>query len=300
MSKRKLPSASGADTNSTKKKPVVTTHDLLTFFMITVVCFIQALAINGFYGAHGLLSGGITGISFLLDYMFGIPKWVGIVVLNIPVCVVGFICLKPRFVVFSVIGTLILALAVALTDGFTIPVENELVATLIGAAIIGVTSAPIVKRDATLGGLDVVSVILSKRFSVQIGSLNIIFNLFIMAALAFVKGLEIALLSIIAMFVSNVAFNFALSSLNKTVSVFIISDEWDEIAPEVLNALHRGVTYIPAEGAYTGEPRKLVYCIVRASEISKLKRIVKSKDERALFSIVETKEVVGRGFGSLN
>lgn len=300
MSKRKLPSVSGADANSTKKKPVVTTHDLLTFFMITVVCFIQALAINGFYGAHGLLSGGITGISFLLDYMFGIPKWVGIVVLNIPVCVVGFICLKPRFVVFSVIGTLMLALAVALTDGFTIPVENELVATLIGAAIIGVTSAPIVKRDATLGGLDVVSVILSKRFSVQIGSLNIIFNLFIMAALAFVKGLEIALLSIIAMFVSNVAFNFALSSLNKTVSVFIISDEWDEIAPEVLNALHRGVTYIPAEGAYTGEPRKLVYCIVRASEISKLKRIVKSKDERALFSIVETKEVVGRGFGSLN
>ena len=95
MSKRKLPSASGADTNSTKKKPVVTTHDLLTFLMITVVCFIQALAINGFYGAHGLLSGGITGISFLLDYMFGIPKWVGIVVLNIPVCVVGFICLKP-------------------------------------------------------------------------------------------------------------------------------------------------------------------------------------------------------------
>lgn len=300
MSKRKLPSASGADTNSTKKKPFVTTHDLLTFLMITVVCFIQALAINGFYGAHGLLSGGITGISFLLDYMFGIPKWVGIVVLNIPICVVGFICLKPRFVVFSVIGTLMLALAVALTDGFTIPVENELVATLIGAAIIGVTSAPIVKRDATLGGLDVVSVILSKRFSVQIGSLNIIFNLFIMTALAFAKGLEIALLSIIAMFVSNVAFNFALSSLNKTVSVFIISDEWDEIAPEVLNALHRGVTYIPAEGAYTGEPRKLVYCIVRASEISKLKRIVKSKDERALFSIVETKEVVGRGFGSLN
>ena len=165
MSKRKLPSASGADTNSTKKGSVVTTHDLLTFLMITVVCFIQALAINGFYGAHGLLSGGITGISFLLDYMFGIPKWVGIVVLNIPVCVVGFICLKPRFVVFSVIGTLMLALAVALTDGFTIPVENELVATLIGAAIIGVTSAPIVKRYATLGALDVVSGILSKRFS---------------------------------------------------------------------------------------------------------------------------------------
>ena len=67
-----------------------------------------------------------------------------------------------------------------------------------------------------------------------------------------------------------------------------------------MNILHRVLTYIPAEVSYTGKVRNLVYCIVKTSELATLKRIVKSKDAHALFSILETKEVVGRGFNALN
>ena len=84
------------------------------------------------------------------------------------------------------------------------------------------------------------------------------------------------------------------------MSVFIISKEWDEIAPHVLNEMHRGVTYLHGEGAYTGEPRNVVYCIVKTTELSKLRSIVKRYDPNALFSIIETKEVIGRGFGLMN
>lgn len=102
------------------------------------------------------------------------------------------------------------------------------------------------------------------------------------------------------MFVCNVSFNFALEGLNRTHTVFIISDKWDEIAPTVLNKLHRGVTYISAEGAYTGKQRKLVYCIVKTVELAPLKRIVKEHDEYAMISVIDTREVSGRGFGALN
>ncbi len=121
-----------------------------------------------------------------------------------------------------------------------------------------------------------------------------------MSLLGFLRGLELALVSMIAMFICNVAFNAALRGLNRVNTLFIISDKWDEIAPLVLNELHRGVTYIHAEGAYTGVSRKLVYCIVRSVELAKVKRIVKEQDPHALFSIIETQEVVGRGFGSFN
>ncbi|MEG1772153.1 MAG: YitT family protein [Clostridia bacterium] len=80
----------------------------------------------------------------------------------------------------------------------------------------------------------------------------------------------------------------------------MISDKWDEIAPTVLNKLHRGVTYISAEGAYTGKQRKLVYCIVKTVELAPLKRIVKEHDEYAMISVIDTREVSGRGFGALN
>ena len=84
------------------------------------------------------------------------------------------------------------------------------------------------------------------------------------------------------------------------MTVFIISQKWDEIAPHVLNEMKRGVTFLNGEGAYTGEPRKIVYCIVRTTEIAALKAIVKANDPKALFSVNETKEVVGRGFGITN
>ncbi len=272
----------------------------LTAFLIVVVCFIQGLAINGLYVPHGFLSGGITGLSLLLDYTLEVPTWITIIVLNIPVFLVAWKRLKGEFIIFSLFSTLVFAAAIELTRGFTLPVENPLLAAMAGAAIIGVSGAPVVKRNASLGGTDVIAVMLSRRYSIPMGTFNIMFNVIIMSVLGVVSGIELALSSMFAMFVANVAFNFTVQGLNRSVTVFIISDRWDEIAPLLLKDLHRGVTYIPAEGAYTGQPRKLVYSIVKTSELALIKRIVKEHDPKALFSIIEAKEVVGRGFGSLN
>lgn len=275
-------------------------QDAVTFVIVIAACFIQALAINGFYVPHSFLSGGVTGVALLLDYVFDIPSWIPIIILNIPISIIGLKYLNAKFIIFSVIGTLVLSGALALTKNFNIVIENELVAAAVGSAVIGISGAPVVRRGATLGGIDVISVILGKRFSMSMGTINIMFNIIIMSVLGFVRGIEIALVSMIAMFVSNVAFNYAVQGLNRTVTVFVISDKWDEIAPEVMTVMHRGVTYIPAQGAYTGTERKVVYCIVKTVELSALKRIVYTRDPKAMVSVIETREVVGRGFGALN
>ena len=275
-------------------------QDAVTFVIVIAACFIQALAINGFYVPHSFLSGGVTGVALLLDYVFDIPSWIPIIILNIPISIIGLKYLNAKFIIFSVIGTLVLSGALALTKNFNIVIENELVAAAVGSAVIGISGAPVVRRGATLGGIDVISVILGKRFSMSMGTINIMFNIIIMSVLGFVRGIEIALVSMIAMFVSNVAFNYAVQGLNRTVTVFVISDKWDEIAPEVMTVMHRGVTYIPAQGAYTGAERKVVYCIVKTVELSAFKRIVYTRDPKAMVSVIETREVVGRGFGALN
>ena len=275
-------------------------QDAVTFVIVIAACFIQALAINGFYVPHSFLSGGVTGVALLLDYVFDIPSWIPIIILNIPISIIGLKYLNAKFIIFSVIGTLVLSGALALTKNFNIVIENERVAAAVGSAVIGISGAPVVRRGATLGGIDVISVILGKRFSMSMGTINIMFNIIIMSVLGFVRGIEIALVSMIAMFVSNVAFNYAVQGLNRTVTVFVISDKWDEIAPEVMTVMHRGVTYIPAQGAYTGAERKVVYCIVKTVELSALKRIVYTRDPKAMVSVIETREVVGRGFGALN
>ena len=274
--------------------------DMLTLLLIAAVSLVQAVAINGFYVPHHFLSGGITGVALLLEYVFGLPSWVVIIVLNIPVCIVGWRSLNFKFVLFSLVATVLFSVALALTRGVDFGIENPIISALAGSAIVGITAAPVVRRDATMGGMDVIAAVVSRKHSIPMGTFSILYNTVIMGVLAAVSGLELALMSMLAMFVANIAFNAAIVGLNRTVTVFIISDKWEEIAPMVISELHRGVTYIPAEGAYTGQPRKLVYIILKTSQLSAAKRIVKTVDETALFSIIETKEVLGRGFGSLN
>ena len=208
--------------------------------------------------------------------------------------------LRLKSVLFSLVATLLLSLAMGLTSGLNFGVTDPLVSAAAGASIVGISGSLVVRRDATMGGTDIIAAIISRNYSIPMGTVNIFFNLVIMSVLAFVKGLETALVSMICMFICNVAFNAALKGMNRVMTLFIISEKWDEIAPLVLNQLHRGITYIHAEGAYTGAPRKLVYCIVRSTELARVKRMVKEHDPHAMFSIIETQEVVGRGFGSFN
>ena len=281
-------------------------HDIVTLLLITGVCFLHCCVITYFYEPYHFLSGGVTGVSLLLNYLWGVPKWIVLIALNIPIAIVGVKYASLKFSIFSLYAT------VCYSTMFEIPVmdlirqtgglgpDYALLSALVGSAIIGITCAFVVKRGASLGGIDIISVVLNHKLSIPAGSINIVFNLVIMSFLIPTYGVQVALLSMVAMFVNNTAYNFAMRGVNHNMSVFIISEQWDEIAPQVLKDMGRGVTYIHAEGAYTGQPRKLVYCIVKTTELSKLKAIVKAHDPNALFSIIETQEVTGRGFGAIN
>lgn len=286
-------------------KSFVPRHDIVTLAIIAVVCFLQCCVLSYFYVPFHFLSGGVTGLSMLFNYLWGIPRFVVLLGLNIPIAIYGIRNQGWKFTLFSLFATACYSIM------FELPImeritaasslgDNALLSAIVGSAIIGVTNSFVVKRGATVGGIDVITVVLSHKLSIPAGSFNIVFNLVIMSFLIPSYGIEVALMSMVAMFVSNMAYNFAMRGVNHSMAVFIISEQWDEIAPKVLQEMRRGVTYINAEGAYTGQPRKLVYCIVKTTELAKLKSIVKEHDPKALFSIIETEEVVGRGFGAMN
>lgn len=305
MSKRKAASAEETASFNPYEKRFIPRYDIITLLLIAAVCFLHCCVISYFYVPFHFLSGGVTGLSLLFNYLWGVPKWVVLLGLNLPIAIYGITQRSLKFTLFSLFATICYSIM------FELPImqkitaanalgDNALLSAIVGSAIIGVTCAFVVKRGASLGGIDVITVVLSHKLSIPAGSFNILFNLVIMSFLIPTYGIEVALLSMVAMFVTNTAYNFALRGVNHNMTVFIISEEWDEIAPQVMQEMRRGVTYIHAEGAYTGQPRKLVYCIVKTTELAKLKKIVKDNDPKALFSIIETEEVVGRGFGAIN
>ena len=81
-------------------------QDAITLCIVVLTCLVQCLILNAFYTPYHMLSGGITGIAILLDYTANIPRWVTLVVLNIPVLIIGAKRVNVKFIVFSAIGTI--------------------------------------------------------------------------------------------------------------------------------------------------------------------------------------------------
>jgi uncharacterized membrane-anchored protein YitT (DUF2179 family) len=113
------------------------------------------------------------------------------------------------------------------------------------------------------------------------------------------SGPTTAALSVIGLFVSTVSFNNMQQGLNRTKTIFIISEHWNEIAPKVLHEVHRGVTLIPCKGAYTQRDKTMVYILARTVELARVRKIVQIYDPQAIVSIMDTREVLGKGFSDL-
>ena len=280
-------------------------HIVLSLVAVTL----QALSILWFYRPVGIVSGGITGISMLLNYATGgnIQSWIPMVVLNAPLLVLAYRELHLKFVIYTTVSTLYFSLIFAILENLP-PVQifdmtnpvMPLISTIFGAVLNGAFGAIIIRNGSSTGGSDIVSLLVNKRTSFPVGTISMAFNMVIVAALAVVKGMEVAALSIIALFTCSVSFNNALLGLNRTKTLFIISDKWSEFAHEVMNTVHRGITYIPARGAYTNAEREIVYIIAKTVEVATIRRIVLQHDPQAIISVIDTKEVVGRGFTANN
>ena len=291
------------------KKKLFLRRESRHVFLALVAITLQALTLLWFYRPAGIVSGGVTGISMLLNYATGggIQSWIPMVVLNLPLLVVAYRELHLKFVVYTAICTAYFSLIYAVFENLPQPqifdMTNPvmpLISVIFGAVLNGALGSIVIRNGASTGGFDIVSLVLSRRVSFPMGTISMAFNMIIVAALAFVKGMEVAALSIIALFTCSVAFNNALMGLNRNKTLFIISDKWDTFANEVMSAVHRGITYIPARGAYTNAERKIVYIIAKTVEVATIRRIVLQHDPQAIISVIDTKEVVGRGFTANN
>lgn len=288
--------------------------------LMTLMITVEALAVTLLYTPAGVVTGGVTGIAMLITYATNgaIPNWIFVVIANTPLLILAFKYLHIRFTVYTLLMTVLFAAELALFGNLRFPqLFNtdepawRVVSVVFGAVTMGFSGGMIVRLGGSTGGMDIVSLLLNRKYSISMGTISMSLNVVIAIALGVVKalgaeqdrllvGVESAALSIIALFVMSIAFNNIILGINRTKTLFIISDKWDEIAPEVLNKMHRGVTYIPCRGAYTNQEKTLVYILTKTIELGSIRRLVLEKDPKAIISIIDTREVIGKGFSAVN
>lgn len=256
-----------------------------------------AISYNALVMPYGLLAGGVGGLSLIGKYVLDIPLYIGIFILNIPIFAWGLKELDRKFMLYSLVGTLSTIIAIPTLRPFIpVPKLDLFLAALFSGIVGGIGGGMFFKVGASAGGIDIISMIMKRKKNISVGAVSFYCNMGVLAFSLFFFDLKIALYTAVSMWVSGKVTDAVIEGLNKNKSVMIISEKSEEIAHRIMKDIHRGVTYLEGQGAFSGGSKKVINCVVSHFEIAKVKEIVFESDSKAFIFFTETAEVVGKGF----
>ncbi len=267
-------------------------------FMILLGGIISSISFNAFIMPHKMISGGVSGIALMANYVTGINPGMIIFILNVPIFLLGYKYVDREFILLSLIGMASLSFFIDLLSflRYKMFIEDIMLSSIYGGVLNGVGMGIVFRNRASLGGIDIIAVIMKKYFSINIGSTSLIINFAIVAISSIIYGIKPAMYTLISMYIASKVLDKVQEGFDIRKQVIIISNREEEMVKEIIKRLHRGVTYLEGEGAFTGSKKKVIYCIVTLNQLAKLKQIVRETDPYAFMTVSDTAEVLGQGF----
>ena len=256
-----------------------------------------------FFYPNGIVPGGVTGISTIINFLTEFPVGVTSMLLNVPLFAFAWRHFGLRFMLMSLAGTALTYILVDLAAGFGFAAtENILLAATIGAALNGMGLGIIYRTGATTGGSDIIAKVLRQKYPyINFGTIVMGVNLVIFAAYGVIfRRWDAVMYTIIAQFVVTHAVDTVLYGLNTSKVCYLISEKSVELDQAINCVMHRGVTLLHGEGGYTGAPRNVLLCVIKRRQITDLRKLVKAIDPNAFFVVTDAKDVFGNGFGNIN
>ena len=266
-------------------------------FSIAAGTFLMAVSINTVLIPYGLLTGGIAGIALIFFYLFKIPVFLSVLMLNMPVFWWGYREINRQFLFYSLLGTLFLTALLPLTSGLLPTPQIDLfLAAIFGGAVNGAGLGLVFRGHGSTGGTDIIAMILRKRRNLGIGEVSFYANLIIIGVSLMFFPLNTGLYTIISMLTVGKITDVVITGLNTNKSVMIVSNNSFQIGDRIIKELHRGVTYFSGIGAFTRKETAILNCVANRFEIARLKSIVEQTDPDAFMYISDANEVSGKGF----
>ncbi len=271
--------------------------EICTIFFATLLI---ALGLNLFLAEAQLLSGGVTGISFLVEYTTGINAGILYLLLNIPLFVLSYFKVDLKFTCYSILGTILVSTFLFLTSGFkgVLQINDLFLRGLFGGIFAAIGYSLMFRVRATTGGIDILAVIMRKKNpTINLGDITFMVNIVIViCAIFLLKDVSKGLYSLVSMYTTSYIVNKMIFGFNKKFLVLIITKSPEQITNYILNVIKRGVTSIDSEGCYTGEKQNILYTVLDINQYVSLRNRINDLDPNAFLSVMETKSVYGNGF----
>ena len=286
---------------------------LRDYILIGLSSVIQAFSLRIFFVPANLASGGVSGISQLINHFTGWPIGLMVFLGNVPLFLLGWrflggrrFALRTAFAIaaYSLLADLILKLPLFGPGGAATVLIEDLrgdifLNSLYGAIVSGVGFGLVYRARGTSGGSDILARILNHYRGISMTQSYLMTDTLVILGAGFGFGWKAALYAMITLYVSGIVSETVLEGGGTVRTAMIVTKEADLVAQRVLEEMERGVTVLEGTGAYTGADRPVLYCVVNRSEVATLKAIVHESDPQAFMVIGTAHEALGEGFRPL-
>lgn len=257
-----------------------------------------SIAMNMFLLPAGIVLGGMTGVSTVLNIFLGTPVGITIILLNIPLFIANTYFFGRGFLRRTLIGVVATSVATDVLTFFPKTTDDPIMCAILGGVAMGVGVGLMMTRGYTTGGTDLIACLVRIKFkNISMGTIITAADIIIIVGAAVItRNFESIFYSVLCTWAAGRVLDMMISGAKRAGQSFIITEKPDEIVKLIFERLDRGVTVLDATGGYTGAPKKVVMCVVGRGQVFLLKQLVMECDKQAFVIISDVTEVTGEGF----
>ena len=269
------------------------------YVFLTVGSFLLALGVVGFLSPNSIATGGIAGLSIILNKVFNISIGLLFALINIPLLLVSVKYLGKYFAFKTTIAIALITIFIEVLTQI-IPIgalsTDTLLATLYGGIIIGAGIGLVFKGGGSAGGGSLIArIINTKKPNIKPSTVILILDAFVIIATGFVfKSIELSLWSMISIYASSKMIDLILTGRPNEKIVHISSfKNLTELGNLIIDQIGASGTLVNGKNLSYTENKDLILVAVPKNRLEKLKTLVQIYDPEAKMIIVEATHILG-------
>lgn len=267
-------------------------REIISFILITLGTAISSFALENFLIPNTILDGGITGISIIVNKLTNIPLGILIILINIPFIYIGYKNLGKQFLIKAIYSMTVYSIFISIFETLPKATNQIILATAYGGILLGIGCGLVIKFGGCLDGTESVSIVISKKTSLSVGQIILIFNLIIYAIVGIIFGFDRAMYSLLTYFITFKVIDFVSEGLEQGKAAMIVTENGHVISKEIYKRLGRTTTTIEGQGLLSGK-KDVLYCVITRLEVPELRRIANDVDDSAFITITDLSEIIG-------
>ncbi|WP_279006895.1 YitT family protein [Thomasclavelia cocleata] len=269
---------------------------IITLVSVVIAAFLQAYVLNVFIQPTNLLSSGFTGVAILIEkitslFGFSFPISLGMILLNLPVAILCYKSISPKFTFFSLLEVFLASFFLNFTH-YPPLFDDILLNIVFGGFAYGLLTVIALKGNASTGGTDFIALYVSNRKGKAIWGYVFIFNAIILTIFGYMFSWEYAGYSILLQFISTKTIDSFYKRYER-VTLQITTTKAQEIIESYILQYHHGISCVEAIGGYSKKPMNLLHTVVSSYEVQDIVSLMKDIDSNVIINVLKTENFFG-------